>query len=147
MAVKAARRGGSLLWLQGLACGVLATFALPVALFAVALLAPAVLAATVDRTPGRPVARSTLLAGAAASLHPVVLLWQQGHDLGSVLALLAEPGVLPLSWAACAAGWLMAQTAPVLIATGMNARTNARIALLKAARRRCEAEWDIPPAG
>ena len=109
MAVRAARRGGSLLWLQGLACGVLATFALPVALFAAALLAPAILAATVDRLPNRPVARSALLAGTAASLHPMLLLWQQGHDMAAVLALLAEPGVLPAAWAAGAAGWLLAQ--------------------------------------
>ncbi len=141
-----ARRAGSLPWLQGLGCGVLVTFALPVALFCAGMLAPALLAAAADRLPGRPVARATAAAGVAASLHPALRLWRDGHDLSAALALLSDPGVLGLAWAAGAGGWLMAQVAPVVIGCAMNARATARAAMLRAERARCEAEWSLPPA-
>lgn len=142
----AAPRRGSLLWLQGLGCGLLITLATPIALLAGLLLAPALLALVLDQAPGKPVARPLLLLGLAAMARPLVSLWSMGHGMDAALDLLGDATILVTSWGAQALAWLAMELGPVLIVLAMEAATAARAARLRAARRHYEEHWDLPPA-
>ena len=94
-------RQHSMVWLQGLLCGAMATVATPTALLLGVLLGPAVLAMMLDRQPGRPRARSVALFAMAASVDPLRTLWVSGHAMTDAAALLGDlhvsgpPGVPP----------------------------------------------------
>ncbi len=138
--------GGSRIWLVGVGCGVVGTLATPTALLLGVLLCPVILALVLDPRPDRPATRPMLLCGVAATVHPLIRLWRDGHTLEIAMALLTDLGVLASAWAAQAAGWLVAELAPLLIALTLEARCKARAARLRASRARYEAEWGIPPA-
>src|SRR5690242_21889322 len=74
-------RQHSLVWLQGLLCGALATLATPTALLLGVLLGPSLLAVAFDGEPGRPVGRSVALFSMAASVQPLKTLWLSGHTM------------------------------------------------------------------
>jgi hypothetical protein len=133
-------------WLQGLACGGAVVLAAPSAALSAILLAPGVLAASLEGGAGQPSARAALLCGAAAAAGPVVGVWQAGQDVGGAIAIASDPAVVATCWAAQAAGWLLAQLAPVVIQLGIDAHAATRAALLRAERARYEAEWGIPPS-
>jgi hypothetical protein len=137
----------SLIWLQGLVCGALVTVATPTALLIVGLFAPVVVAYYLDRVPGRPVARTVLLFALAGGIGTLRALWGAGHSLSIALALLADPAALLPAWSAAAAGWLLAEFSPILVRVGLELASRARIARLRAARARYEAEWGLPPQG
>jgi hypothetical protein len=101
-----------------------------VAVLAAVLLMPALVALVADRAPGRPVARTMLGLGAAASLGGVVALWQTAGGVADALALLADGGWLIRAWAACGLGWLLAHLAPVIAAATAQALDRARAARL-----------------
>ncbi|MCW3473940.1 hypothetical protein [Limobrevibacterium gyesilva] len=134
-----------MLWLQGLACGALATLATPTAVLAGLLLGPGLLALALDQTPGRPTARPILLLGLATTLQPVAELWQAGHRIGSALDLIADPRVLATAWLAQVGGWVLVELGPLLLALALEAGAQARMVRLRAIRARYEALWDIPP--
>src|SRR4051794_33615031 len=106
-------RQHSLVWLQGLLCGAMATLATPTALLLGVLLAPALLALVVDRQPGRPRARSIALCGMAASIDPLRALSTGDHSIFNATTLLGNSRVVGAAWIAAAAGWLLAEIAPV----------------------------------
>ncbi len=134
-------------WLQGLACGAAVTMATPSAVLAGLLLAPGIGAMLLEREPGRPVAKVTLLCGAALAAGPVLALWESGQGVGGAVNAAADLPVLAGCWAAQGAGWLVAQVAPVLVRLALEAHAKAQTALLQAERARHEAEWGIPPQG
>src|SRR5579872_1024082 len=101
----------SLVWLQGLLCGAVATLATPTALLLGVLLAPALLALMIDRQPGRPKARSIALWSMAASVAPLRALWIAGHTMAGAAALAGNLRVVITAWSAAAAGWLLAELA------------------------------------
>jgi len=137
----AKEKGRGLVWVQGLACGACAAVApIPCATIAV-LLAPAIVMAVRDRSPGRPVGRAMLLCGSAACVSPLVTLWQMGSDAG--LALLSDPGVIGPAWAACAGGWLLTQLLPAVVLGIMEAASLARATRLRAERERLISAWDF----
>ena len=142
----AAKPGRSLVWLQGLACGALATLATPLAVLLGVLLLPGLCVLLIDRMPGTPVARTMLLCGAAASVTPAWRLWDHGLTMENSLDLLSDVFTLGLAWAATAAGWLVAEVAPVFVHLLLEGTSRRRDAELRAARARYEAEWGIPPA-
>ncbi len=157
--MKAATRGGgavagraparparSMVWLQGLACGALATLATPLAVLLGVLLLPGLCVLLLDRAPGRPVARTMLLCGAAASVSPAWQLWDHGLTMANSLDQLSDFLTLGLAWAATAAGWLLAEVTPVFVHLVLEGTSRRREAELRAARARFEAEWGIPPA-
>jgi membrane-associated phospholipid phosphatase len=142
--VAATPRQHSMVWLQGLLCGAMAMLAPPTALLLGVLLGPAVLALMLDRQPGRPRARSIALFGMAASVDPLRTLWVSGHAMTDAAALLGDLHVLGTAWAA-AAGWLLAEAAPVAVRATLEALTISRTARLRALRSRLSEEWRLDP--
>jgi hypothetical protein len=145
-AAGAAHGLGSAVWLQGLACGTVVAMATPTAVLGALLMVPGIGALLLERRAGRPAARVTLLCGAAAAAAPLTALWQAGLGVGGALATASDPAVLAGCWAAQAAGWLLAQLAPVLLRLAFDARAAAIAAGLRKERAHYEAEWGIPPA-
>jgi len=105
----------SIVWLSGLACGVLAAMVPGLAILGAGLLAPGLVALKLDHEPGRPMARTVLTCGLAACVHPVVMLWNSGHSMGTAIAIVSDPAVAGIAWGAAAAGWLMTQLAPLFV--------------------------------
>jgi hypothetical protein len=134
-------RQHSLIWLQGLLCGAMATLATPTALLLAVLLAPALLASVLDREPGRPRARSIAFCSMAASVQPLRTLWMAGHTMATATALLANVQVLGLAWSAAAAGWLLAEATPIAVRVVLEALAVTRTARLRAERSRLAAAW------
>jgi hypothetical protein len=138
------RRGrGSLLWLQGLVCGALLTFATPTALLLGVLMAPAAAAWLADTLPGRPVARAVAVAGLAPALGPVWHLWLGGHTIAVALELLSDPAAIGIAWVAAACGWAMCQVLPVVLRTLREMREAARAKALAAELELQKEEWDL----
>lgn len=137
----APRQGRSWLWLQGAFCGGLLVLAPGTALVMSTLLAVAIATFAFEQTPGRPVTRSMLLMGAAASLNPLVHLWQQGGSLGVAAEMLADP-VIPLwCWAASGSAWLISQLWEVLAVFIMQKADGRSEKSLKDERARLLQEW------
>jgi len=141
-------KGGvrSVVWLSGLACGVLAAIAPGVAIVAAGLLAPGFVALKLDQDPGRPMARTVLTCGLAGCVHPVITLWNTGQSFEAAMAIVTDPGVLGVAWSAAAAGWLLTQLAPLIVRAGLEAAAIGRATRLRAARGRLAEEWGIDPA-
>jgi hypothetical protein len=137
----------SVLWAQGLVCGVLLTFAAPTVLVVGVLLAPAIACAAAERGPGGGATRGVAMAGAAASLGAVWRLWQGGDRMDEAWALLCDPATLVLAWGAGACAWAGCQVLPVLLRTGWDLREAARGRAIEAELARCRAEWDVPEGG
>ena len=131
----------SLAWLQGLLCGGMVALAPALALLLGALAAPGLLALAFDRSPGRPVLRAVALCNLSACVGPVRAFWASGHRLGAGLALIGDPRVLGLAWAAGAAGWLLGECLPLAIRVLLEAVTAARAARLRARRGRIGEAW------
>jgi hypothetical protein len=139
-------RPHSLVWLQGLLCGAMAMLAPPTAVLMGVLLAPSILALMFDRQAGRPRARSIALFGMAASVAPLRTLWVSGHTMAAAGALLGDLHVLGLAWAAGAAGWLLAEAAPIAVRAALEALSISRAAQLRALRARLADEWRLDSA-
>ena len=135
----------SLAWLQGLLCGALIMVSPALALLFGGLLAPGLVTVAIDHIQGKPVARAVLMSGLAASVAPARELWLAGLSLDAAFAQLSDPLVLGTAWAAGAAGWLLAEVAPIVVRLVLDMRSTARIAELRARRARYEEEWGLPP--
>ncbi len=133
----------SLLWAQGLVCGVLLTFAAPTCLALGVLLAPAIACAAAERAPGGGATRGVALAGGAASFGTLWRLWQSGDRMDEAFALLSDPVVLVLAWGAAACAWAACQVLPVVIRATWDIREAARARAIEAELARCRAEWDM----
>lgn len=137
---------GSAVWLQGLACGAVVAMATPTAVLGGLLMVPGIAALLLERRAGRPAARVALLCGGAAAAAPMITLWQAGLGVTGAVAAASDPAVLASCWAAQAAGWLLAQLAPVALRLAFDARAAAIASRLRSERARQESEWGIPPA-
>lgn len=138
-----ASTGRPLIWLSGLACGMMAVMVPGVAAVTVSLLAPGLVALKFDKEPGRPIARTVLTCGLAGCVHPVMMLWNMGQSWDTALVIATDPSALLLAWAAAAGGWLLAQIAPVVVRSALEAAAAARTARLRAMRDRIAEEWDL----
>jgi len=138
---------GSLLWLQGLSCGALATLATPTAVVAGILLAPGLLSVVMDQAPGKPTARSVMLFGLAATVQPLATLWRTGHHMGTALDIAGDSTVLATAWAAQGGAWLLCELTPLIITLSIEAVSRSRAARLRAARAAYEEQWGLPPEG
>jgi hypothetical protein len=127
-------RQHSMIWLQGLLCGAMATVATPTALLLGVLLGPALLAIVLDREPGRPRARSIALWSMAAAVNPLRTLWTAGHSMATATALLGDFQILGTAWSAAAGGWLLAEAMPITVRAALEALSIARAARLRAER-------------
>lgn len=135
----------SLLWLQGLLCGALATLATPTAVLLAVLFSPALLATLLDRQPGHPIARCVVLCSLSAIVGPVGLLWSAGHTMEAAITLACDVEVVGTAWAAAAAGWLLAELLPVGVRMVLEVASRSRAVALGIARQRLETEWGLPP--
>lgn len=134
----------SLVWLQGLGCGALVTLAPPLAALLALLLLPGLVALLLDRLAGKPVARAMLLCGAAASVVPARQLWDRGLTMENSFDLSSNTLIIGGAWTAAAAGWLLAELAPLLVRLFLEAKTRRRLAELRGARARLAADWGLP---
>ncbi len=131
----------ALVWAEGLLCGGLVALLPPTALLLGVLLLPAIVAVVLEHQPGKPVARSVVLCGLAASVTPVRALWAAGHDLAASIALATDANVVGTAWSAAAAGWLLAELMPLGVRAGLEALSLSRAARLRAARETLIAGW------
>ena len=134
-------RGGSSLWLQGLVCGVVLTFATPAALLACVLLAPALLASIADRSPGRPVVRAVLLYGTAVALKPLWHLCLTGDSMDTALAIMSDPMTIGACWLGAALGWALCEVLPFVLETAGKFAEAARVLVWETELKRCREEW------
>lgn len=135
----------SVVWLSGLACGVLAAIAPGLATVAAGLLVPGVVALKLDREPGRPVARTVLTCGLAGCVQPVITLWNMGQSFDTAVAIVTDPSTLGIAWSAAAAGWLLTQLTPLAVRAALEATALARSTRLRAARSRIAESWGLDP--
>jgi hypothetical protein len=131
------------MWAQGLLCGGLVALLPPTALLLGVLLGPALLALFLDRQPGKPIARSVLLCTLAASVKPVRVLWGAGHSMAASMAVATDPDVIGTAWFAAAAGWLLAELAPIGVRVVLEAISRSQAARLRAARAALAEEWGL----
>ena len=141
-ATKTGEGSRPLFWLQGLLCGLGAALATPTAVLGSVLLAPGLIMLLVERTPGRPICRTMLLLGIAASVGPVRALWAGGHTMALALSEMSDVTVVGLAWLAAAVGWLLTELAPVLVRLALEASARAQTARLRAELATLEAEWE-----
>lgn len=133
----------SLAWTQGLLCGALVAMAPALAVLLAVLLAPSLLALALERSAGRPVLRSVMLCNASGCVAPVRALWAGGHGVAAATALLADPRLLAIAWAAGAAGWLLAELCPLGLRLALDAMAAAQAARLRARRARLVEAWSL----
>jgi hypothetical protein len=137
--------GRSVVWLSGLACGVLAAVAPALATLAAGLLLPGLVALKLDQEPGRPIARTVLTFGLAGCVHPVIILWNTGQSFETAVAIVTDPKMAGAAWIAAAMGWLMTQIAPLVMRAILEATALARAARLRTVRGRLLETWGIEP--
>jgi hypothetical protein len=140
-AMAGAPRRHSFVWLQGLGCGAVVTLVPALALLLGALLLPGGLAVLYDRLGGRSVARTVLLCGSAACVAPGLALWGAGNGMDASLALISDIRVVGTAWSMAAAGWLLAELAPVVVLVVLEAATRTRALHLRAERDKIATEW------
>ena len=137
------QRRGATVWVQGLACGALLTFATPTALLLGILLAPAILCILASPGAERGVFRAVASSCAAASLAPVWRLWMNGGHMDEVAAILASPSILCAAWGAGAAAWAMCQVLPVIIKTAWDIREANKAKTIEAELAQLNEEWGL----
>ncbi len=140
---KPARRG-SLLWVQGLACGALLTFAAPTCLVLGVLLAPALASVLGERDAGPGTPRAVALCCGASAVVPVWRLWMEGDQMARALETLSDPLTLVVAWGTGACAWAACQVLPVVIRSVWDLQVAARGRTLQAELTECRAEWDLP---
>ena len=136
----------SVVWLSGLACGVLAAILPGIATVAAGLLAPGVVALRLDREPGRPVARTVLTCGLAGCVHPVITLWNTGQSFETAIVIVTDPTTIGIAWSAAGAGWLLTQIVPLVVRVALEAVALGQSTRLRAARSRIAEAWGLTEA-
>ena len=134
------------IWLSGLACGVMVAVAPGVATLAAGLLAPGILALKLDREPGRAVARTVLTCGLAGCVQPVITLWNMGQSFDVAVAIVMDPATIGMAWSLAAAGWLLTEVAPLLVRVALEGTALARATRLRAIRGRIAEAWGLDQA-
>ncbi len=119
------------------------TLATPTALLLGVLLGPGLLAIVFDHEPGRPRARSIILCSMATAVEPMRTLWTTGHSMATATALLGDLQVVGTAWAAAAAGWLLAEIAPMAVRVALEALSLARVTRLRGERARLVQAWGL----
>ena len=137
------RPRSSIIWVQGLACGAVLTFAAPTALLLAVLFAPAVVCLLAESAARRTITHAVALGCAAASLGPAWRLWMAGDGMDQALATLSNPTTVTLAWGAGACAWALCQVLPVIISKTQGARDAARMRAIQAEIDACRASWNL----
>jgi hypothetical protein len=133
----------TVVWLSGLACGILAALVPGIATVAAGLLAPGLVALKFDREPGRPMARTVLTCGLAGCVHPMITLWNTGQSFDTAITIVTDPTAIGIAWSAAASGWLLTQIAPLAVRAALEGVALARSTRLRAARSRIAEAWGL----
>ena len=141
-AAAAGKPRGSVIWIQGLACGALLTFAAPTALLLAILFAPAAICLLAE-TAKTGLTRAVALGCATTALRPAWHLWVAGDRMDQALAALSDPNTIVLAWGAGACAWALCQVLPVILARGWEAREAVRGRALEAEIKEYEAIWNM----
>lgn len=141
---KAPNSGGRM-WLLGMASGIAAVFAGPMALAIAVLLLPTIITWLSESGPARPVARIVFVAGAAMALGPLTHMWSTGGNWGAAMETLGDLRITAAAWAAQGAAWFTAELAPVVVRSVLDVAAAASIARTRLTRDRLAKEWDAPP--
>ena len=110
------------------------------ALLAAGLL-PTFVAYIIDRDPEK---SATMTVGAMnlCGVTPfIVRLWQNGHEMGVSMRMLADPGTWLVMFGSAAVGWLMYFFIPQIVAAFTGMRNEARIKELEEMRSALIADW------
>ncbi len=137
------RRGGSMMWVQGLACGALLTFATPTALLLTILLAPAILCLLANPGCERGLLRAVASSCIAGSLAPLWHLWVGGGHMDDVALVLASPATLCIAWGGGAAAWSLCQILPVIVQAAWDGREANRTNAIQAELEGLGQEWSL----
>ena len=137
------RTKGSLLWLQGLVCGAILTFAPATAVLVCVLLAPALACLAADTEPGRGTTRAVTLACMAGGLAPVWHLWMAHDSMEVAIQLLCDPLSLTMAWGAGACSWALCQILPVFLQAIWHVRETMRSHAIQAELERLKEDWFI----
>jgi hypothetical protein len=135
--------GGPVVWLSGLACGVMVAIAPGVATVVAGLLAPGLVALKLDRQPGRAMARTVLTCGLAGCVQPIMALWNLGQSFDTAVTILEDPATIATAWGLAAAGWLTTEVAPLVVRAALEAAALARATRLRALRGRIAEAWGL----
>ncbi|MGI4959615.1 MAG: hypothetical protein ACRYGI_18700 [Janthinobacterium lividum] len=80
------------------------------------LMVPVVLIALLPEEGGASrVAKAASLFGLAASIHPLLLFWNEGTTLSAAIMLVRQPLILATSWVAILAGWFTSEAATIVV--------------------------------
>ena len=140
----APKRGfGSAIWIQGLACGALLTFATPTAVLLATLLAPAIVCLLANPGCERGLLRAVVSSCMAGSLGPLWHLWLGGGHMDDVVAILASPATLCLAWGGGASAWALCQILPVIVHTACEARESTRAKSIQIELDELTNEWSL----
>ncbi len=139
---QATKPRSSVIWVQGLACGALLTFAAPTALLLAILFAPAAICPLLEPTKTG-LTRAVALGCAAASLGPAWRLWTAGDRMDQALASLSDPGTISLAWGAGACAWALCQVLPVILARSWEVREASRIRAIEAEIKEVQDIWSM----
>jgi len=144
MAAKAKRAAaGGGMWLQGMICGAVLTFATPSAFLAGVLLLPALVTLVIDRAPARKMTRAVALACSAFAYAPLWQLWVDGETMGLALKQILDPSVVCPAWLAGAFAWGVCEILPVGLRIMAEIRAKSRLAALRAEAEALRAAWDL----
>ncbi len=134
-------RRRSWLWLQGLACGAVMALMPAVAILGLVLLAPGLLVYALEEAPGKPMGRTMLLLGAAASFGQIRVLWDAGNTLDTALTILSDPIHPGTAWIAAGAGWMVSELIQMGGGEVLEVLARHRATALRQERARLEEEW------
>ena len=143
------KSGGGITAVQGLVAGAALVGAPSLVLLLAVLLAPGLLCLVAERTPGRPEARASLLAGFAFAAAPAWQLWTAGPGFGHAIGLLSDAGTLARAWFAGGFGWLGCELLPLGVAAVLELQSQRRREKLTERRKELIKEWNLesgPPA-
>ncbi len=141
-------RRRSWLWLQGLVCGAVMALVPATAVVALVLLAPGLIGYALEETAGKPVSRTMLLLGAAATFAPLRGLWDAGNTLDAAMATITDPVRLGMAWVAAGTGWMLSELTQLVGREVLEVLARHRAAALRQERAALEAEWgSLSPPG
>ena len=136
-------RRASAMWVQGLACGALITFATPTALLLGVLFAPAIIYALASPGCARNVLRAIASGCAAAALGPLWHMWMNGGRTGELLVILYDPATLCLAWGSGATAWALCEVLPVILRAAWDAHEAKKSAAIRAELDELTHEWGL----
>ncbi|MFV3077522.1 hypothetical protein [Niveispirillum fermenti] len=120
---------------------------MPTSVLLLAGLAPTIVAYMIDRDPEKSAALTVGAMNLCGIAPFAVQLWQQGHEMGVTLRLLAEPGTWLVMFGAAAIGWLMYFFIPQIVAAIVTLRAQSRIRELEERRSVLVADWGTDVMG